>query len=88
MKFGDLVINEWAGDANPHKILMFVRKTPRRIYCVARDGDSVEFFNDKNLKLTQVGNLDLSHWDSRITRLSMQDKEDAEPEPCESEKQS
>lgn len=72
MKFGDLVINEWASNANPHKVLMFVRKTQRLIYCVAIDGEEVMFHNDKELKLTQVGNLDLTHWQSRIVRQSMQ----------------
>ena len=48
MKLGDIVINPWAGNKNPHKVLMFLRQTKRKIYCLALDGEVIEFNNDKD----------------------------------------
>jgi hypothetical protein len=62
MKFGDIVINEWAGNKNLNKTLMFVKKNRKRIKCLSLGGDIVEFYNDKNLKLTVSAQLDLKNW--------------------------
>jgi hypothetical protein len=66
MKFGDIVVNEWAGDRNPHKVLMFVRKTKRVVYCLTRDGSAVEFCNDSQLRLSKVGCANMDVWDQMI----------------------
>lgn len=62
MKLGDIVRNEWAGQRNPQKVLMFIRRTGRTIYCLALDGREVQFYNDKVLRLTKIGTLDLDTW--------------------------
>lgn len=71
MKFGDLVINEWAGNRNPHKVMMFVRKTQWHVYCLAKDGQSIEFHNDNDLRLTKAGTLDLTGWEKKTVKQSM-----------------
>ena len=62
MKFGDIVINDWAGDRNPHKVLMVVKVTNRRVRCLATDGDAAEFTNDEDLRLRHVATLDMTEW--------------------------
>ena len=59
--FGDIVRNEWADEGNPQKILLFVRMG-RLVTCLALDGESVKFDNDKQLRLTKVGSLDFAAW--------------------------
>ena len=66
IKFGDIVKNEWASNINPHRILMFVRSTKRSICCLSIKGEEVIFYNDKELKLTKIGSLDLSKWGQKV----------------------
>jgi hypothetical protein len=51
-KFGDIVINEWASNRNPNKVLMFVKSYARRVVCLSLEGDEVVFGKDKDLRLT------------------------------------
>ncbi len=62
LAFGDVVVNEWAGNRNPQKVLMVRKMTQRHAHCVALDGSTVTFHNDKDLRLTRIGTLNLSRW--------------------------
>lgn len=61
MKFGDIVVNGWAGNKNPQKVLMVVHHG-RNVKCLSTKGSEVIFRNDKNLRLTKIGSLDFSEW--------------------------
>jgi hypothetical protein len=61
MKFGDIVINEWAGDQNPQKILMVVHHG-KTVKCLSLTGKEVLFSNDKDLRLTKISSIDFSGW--------------------------
>ena len=62
MKFGTLVNNEWAGAKNPHKILLYVGETSSYVTCLSYSGEIKKFYNDKKLRLTKVGEIDLTAW--------------------------
>ena len=62
MKFGTIVINDWAGSINPNKILLYVRKTKKYIFCLNLKGEEVLCYNDKKLRLREVGNIDFTEW--------------------------
>lgn len=62
LQLGDIVVNEWAGNTNPHKVLMFVRETRRTVCCLALDAKAVEFNNDDVLRLRKIGRLDIYAW--------------------------
>jgi len=61
MKFGDLVVNEWAGDINPNRVLMIVNHG-KMVKCLNKKGNIVNFHNDKDLRLTKVGKMDFNKW--------------------------
>tara|TARA_B100000767_G_C19573807_1_gene454364 strand:+ start:44 stop:274 length:231 start_codon:yes stop_codon:yes gene_type:complete len=61
MRFGDLVINENAGDKNPTKTLMYIRGG-KMITCLDKSGREVKFNNDSKLKLTKFGRVDFDRW--------------------------
>lgn len=69
LKFGDIVVNEWAGDANPQKALMVRKITRKRVYCIALDGERVEFYNGDGLRLNKVGKLDMTTWQAFAANL-------------------
>ena len=63
MKFGDLVQNKWAGNKNPHKILMFINDNNFKITCLTLDGKIIHFYKDKdNSNLIKVGEINLDEW--------------------------
>lgn len=61
MKFGDLVINENAGDKNPTKTLMYVRGG-KMVTCLDKNGKEVKFYNDIDLQLTKFDRVDFDRW--------------------------
>lgn len=61
MKFGDIVVNDWAGDSNPQKVLM-VLKHSKDVICLSLNGEKVVFNNDKDLRLRKVAEIDFSEW--------------------------
>ena len=61
MRFGDIVINEWAGDQNPQKALMIIHHG-RKVKCVSLTGQEVIFDNDKNLRLKKISSINFSVW--------------------------
>ena len=61
MRFGDLVVNEWAGDKNPRKVLMVVHHG-KNVKCLTKDGAECNFNNDKDLRLTKIGRVDFGKW--------------------------
>jgi hypothetical protein len=69
-KFGDIVINEWAGNINPHKVLLFVKAYGKRVKCLSLDGEDVWFYQDKDLRLTVVIPAVESHWKSEWQRVA------------------
>ncbi len=68
MKFGDIVINEWASDDNPQKVLMVISHR-KMVECLSVTGVSVAFHNDKHLRLTRVGSVDFSTWRTFASNL-------------------
>lgn len=73
MKFGDIVVNEWAGDGNPQKVLLVVNHG-KMVTCLSRKGAKVVFRNDKDFRLTKIGELDFCQWDKFIKFQGTQDK--------------
>ena len=61
MRFGDLVINENAGDKNLTKTLMYIRGG-KMITCLDKSGREVKFNNDSKLKLTKFGRVNFDRW--------------------------
>lgn len=57
MKFGDVLENGWAGEKNPYRKVIFLKKTAKTIFCRGFDGGSVEFYNDKDNRLVVVGSI-------------------------------
>lgn len=72
-KFGDIVLNEWAGEKNPHRIGVVVYCN-RIVKCTDTKGSFWEFDNGKNLRLTKLGEINLS---------SFQTIKEAQPEQGE-----
>jgi len=62
MKFGDIVVNEWAGEINPSKVLMVLRVGVLFVDCLTLTGRRAQFHNSKDLRLTKVGEVDFSSW--------------------------
>ncbi len=64
MKFGDIVVNDWASNANPQKVLMVVSWGGKGdlIHCLAINGNPCTFRNDAELQLKKVGEIDFSGW--------------------------
>jgi len=60
-RMGDVLVNDYASQSNPHRVLMFVRRGTRYLHCLALEGVEVRFDHDDN-KLRKVGALDLSVW--------------------------
>lgn len=55
LKFGDVIINHHASDANPFKRLIVVAVN-KHIECLSKDAKEVHLINDKETKITVLGN--------------------------------
>lgn len=55
LNFGDVIINHWAGERNPHRkgIVLWVTKHVR---CCSPDGKMWDLCNDKHTEITVIGN--------------------------------
>ena len=73
MKFGDIVVNEWAGSMNPNKVLVYIRIVGRLVHCLAIGGETVYFNNDQHLSLHKVGELDYSGWMKALEQEQLKD---------------
>lgn len=62
LKFGDIVVNEWAGQHNPHRVLMVRMVTSGRVYCIAPDGSDTWFNRDTRLRLLRIGRVGFGTW--------------------------
>lgn len=62
-KLGDIVINHWAGDKNPLKVMMFVRNRGRNLVFISLEGEEVLMDKD-NDRLERIGSVDLAEWRS------------------------
>lgn len=76
MKLGDILINGWAGDSNPQKVLIFIRSTRKYVICLSLQGHEVVFYNDDKLRLTKAGSLDLSAWQKLAVSIREREKEE------------
>lgn len=56
MKFGDIVVNGWASERNPHRKGLFVRDKGKTIEFTDGYGDFWETINDKESKFLVIGN--------------------------------
>lgn len=65
LRFGDIVENGWAGEGNPYKIGIVV-KSGKVISCTDGKGHFWLFDNDKRLKLTKVGALDMTPYNKSL----------------------
>jgi hypothetical protein len=61
-KFGDIVVNPWAGSRNPQKVLMVVRVTGRIINCLSLEGETCEYRKSDDLGFVKVGSIDMRDW--------------------------
>lgn len=68
MKFGDLILNEHAGDSNPQKILLFVRESGEFLECLSRKGELIKFYKRQRKEgfLKVINWIDLDMWDSEL----------------------
>ena len=67
LKFGDLVVNNWASTDNPGRVLMVWQSGPKYVRCIPRDGGTeLRFRIDKDLRLTKVGAVDFGEWDLEL----------------------
>ena len=66
LKFGDIVVNGWAGKSNPGKVLIFVKISGKDAVCMTRCGKEVRLSNDKESRITKVDALDFSKWQAAI----------------------
>ena len=57
LKFGDIIVNHWAGDKNPTKQGVFVRKKRRTIELTDMRGKFWEPYNDNDSKLEKIGSI-------------------------------
>jgi len=57
LKFGDIVVNHWAGDKNPHKQGVFIRRKKETIELTDMKGSFWESYNDKGAKLEKIGSI-------------------------------
>lgn len=47
-KFGDLVLNRYAGERNPHRIGMFIKYVKNGYECITQDGERYVLGSNKN----------------------------------------
>jgi hypothetical protein len=57
--FGDIVVNEWASLDNPNRRLLYVRSDGKWVHLLNHAGAPVKFFADDELRLAQVGRVDI-----------------------------
>lgn len=57
LKFGDIVINHWASDRNPHRKGIVVRVDPKTVYCTDGKGEFWHLVKDSESKIVRVGSL-------------------------------
>ena len=55
LKFGDVIINHWAGPNNPNRKSM-VLSIGKHINCIHKDGKITQLINDKQTLITVLGN--------------------------------
>jgi hypothetical protein len=67
MKFGDIVVNDWAGPRNPSKVMMLVHQG-KTTTCLDIKGRKHTF--DRDNKLRKIGAVDLSEWAKLIEEAS------------------
>ena len=60
LKFGDVVINEYASDDNPLKTLLVVRVGTKFIKCLSTKGIDINIPYNNDTRLTKIGEVDLS----------------------------
>lgn len=56
-KFGDKILNHYAGENNPHRIGIVYLCTSSLVKCTNMYGGYWEFSNDKDLKLEKIGSI-------------------------------
>lgn len=61
LHFGDIIRNEWAGDGNPHKVVMFIKATKRYVNWIALDGSQGQTYR-RDHRIRKIYELDLSKW--------------------------
>lgn len=67
LRFGDIICNGWAGNRNPHKIVMFIKATKRYFNFVALDGEQGQTYRDDH-KITKVGEVGIAEWAAMAER--------------------
>ena len=55
MEFGDIVVNGWASENNPHRVGIFVKNKGKVIEFTDGKGDFWDALNDKGAKLEVIG---------------------------------
>jgi len=55
--FGDIIHNHWAGEGNPHKYGVFVRRISKAILLTDMRGDFWQLADDSESKSEVVGNI-------------------------------
>lgn len=57
LKFGDIVVNHWAGENNPNRTGVFVRRKKETIEVTNMKGKFWYPVNDRRAKLEKVGSI-------------------------------
>lgn len=55
MKFGDIIVNGWASEDNPHRVGIFVKSNGKTIHLTDGKGNFWDTLNDKEAKLNVIG---------------------------------
>lgn len=74
LKFGDVIINHWAGPNNPNRKLIFI-SIGEHINCLNMKGHTSRLINDKHTEIQVIGNcIDLDKFNSLQLDYEISDK--------------
>lgn len=74
LKFGDVIINHWAGPNNPNRKLIVV-SIGKHINCLTRTGGNAQLINDRHTEIQVIGNvIDLDKFDHLILDYQVSDR--------------
>lgn len=74
LKFGDVIINHWAGERNPNRKLIVI-SIGKHINCMNKKGENRQLINDKHTEIKVIGNIiDLKKFDELTLDYSISDQ--------------
>lgn len=80
-KFGDLILNEYAGEMNPYKYGMFIKEGERTIQILHKDGHISKYDivdQRKHSFLVKVGTIGMAVWDAKTAKGAWKEEKNNE----------